>query len=91
METFRVWLQPTGNLCRVRVDGMQNACWLLTRLSRSFVFKTPEPVRQEAGSSVCSFHVLCDSSTPVRLKSMFELIGCVQLMPENDHATGAGR
>jgi hypothetical protein len=82
MNTFRVWLQPTGNLCRVRVDGMQNACWLLTRLSHSFVFKTLEPIRQEQSSSICAFQVLCRDSTRAGLKTLLESIPPVQLMAD---------
>jgi len=57
MNAFHVWLRPMGDFCRVRVDGMENACWLLARLSHSFVFKTFEPITQEQGSSFCSFTV----------------------------------
>lgn len=32
MIAFDVWLRPLGNVCRVRVDGSQNATWLLDRL-----------------------------------------------------------
>jgi hypothetical protein len=83
MNTFRVWLQPTGNLCRVRVDGMQNACWLLARLSHSFVFKTLEPIRPEQGSSICAFQVLCSGASRAQLKSLLESIPPVQLMAAN--------
>ncbi len=57
MSTFRVWIRPLRSNCRVRVDGIGNAEWLLGRLGRSFVFKTAEPMNEEDGSSHCSFHV----------------------------------
>ena len=57
MTRFRVWVRPLGNTSRVRVEGRDNAGWLLRRLSESFVFKTSEPVCEEAGSSCCTFHV----------------------------------
>jgi hypothetical protein len=57
MNRFRVWLRPLGDFCRVRVDGITNAQWLLTRLSRDFVFKTFEPIGEEEGSSCCSFQI----------------------------------
>jgi hypothetical protein len=57
MNTFPVWLRPLGDFCRVRVEGMENARWLLGRLSQSFVFKTFEPFGETVGSSICSFQV----------------------------------
>ena len=56
MNTFSVWIRPLGSICRVRVDGMQNARWLLHRLRQSFVFKSSEPINDE-GSSRSTFHV----------------------------------
>jgi hypothetical protein len=57
MTTFRVWIRPLGGQCRVRVDGKQNAVWLLEQLGRSFVFKTAEPIRDDGSSSCCTFRV----------------------------------
>jgi hypothetical protein len=57
MNPFPVWLRPVGDFCRVRVDGIENARWLLGRLSQSFVFKTFEPFVETMGSSVCSFQI----------------------------------
>ena len=57
MNAFHVWLRPLGDFCRVRVDGIENAKWLLDRLSQSLVFKTFEPFGELKGSSVCSFTV----------------------------------
>jgi hypothetical protein len=57
MNAFHVWLRPVGDFCRVRVDGIENARWLLGRLSQSFVFKTFEPFGETRGSSVCSFQI----------------------------------
>jgi hypothetical protein len=57
MNAINVWLRPLGDFCRVRVDGIENARWLLDRLSQSFVFKTFEPFAETMGSSVCSFQV----------------------------------
>lgn len=61
MQRFDVWMLPLLRACRVRVDGIKNAAWLLNRLSQSFVFKSSEPVREEQGSSCCSFGVLYSS------------------------------
>lgn len=84
MGTFCVWLESTGDLCRVRVEGMQNACWLLARLSHSFIFKTPEPIRQEDGSFICAFKVLCGAPAQSRLRTVLEHIPPVQLMPPRE-------
>jgi hypothetical protein len=61
MNTFRVWMRPTGGTCQVRVDGIENAKWLIHRLGQFFVFKTAEPVKEDEGSSCCTFRV-ADSS-----------------------------
>ena len=57
MNVFRVWLRPLGSACRVRVDGIRNARWLLDRLGHSFIFKTSDPVDEEEGSSCCTFRL----------------------------------
>jgi len=57
MNAFRVWIRPLGSECRVRVEGIQNARWLLDRLSRSFVFKTCQPIRDIDDSPCCAFRV----------------------------------
>jgi hypothetical protein len=57
MNPFHVWSRPVGDFCHVRVDSLENARWLLLRLSQSFVFKTFEPFGEEEGSTVCTFQV----------------------------------
>jgi len=57
MNTFHVWLSPFGATCKVRVDGITNANWLLNRLRQSFSFQSCEPVNDEEGSSCCTFHM----------------------------------
>lgn len=66
MNAFRVWIRPLGGSCRVRVDGVGNAQWLLSRLGHSFVFKTADPMNEEAGSSCCSFRVAYNSQVSRR-------------------------
>jgi hypothetical protein len=70
-----------GN-CQVRVDGIQNAKWLIHRLSQFFVFKTAEAVKEDGGSS-CTFRV-ADSSliSPQRLKRLLGAIPEVKLTLE---------
>jgi hypothetical protein len=57
MSTFRVAICPLHNACRVRVAGMQNARWLLTQLSRSFVFKSSAPIDDNAEAACSTFQV----------------------------------
>ena len=57
MNAFSVWIHPMGSNCRMRVDGIRNARWLLDRLGHSFVFKTADPMNEEEGSSCCTFRV----------------------------------
>jgi hypothetical protein len=57
MSAFRVWVRALGNASRVRVDGSENANWLLRRLSEAFVFKSSEPVCEVNGTSCWTFRV----------------------------------
>lgn len=57
MTGFRVWIRSIADDCRVRVDGMQNARWLLTQLARSFIFKSAQPINDDEGPSSCVFHL----------------------------------
>jgi hypothetical protein len=57
MNAFRVWIRPTVSVCRVRVDGIRNAQWLLNRLSESFVFKSSEPLDDNTATACSSFQV----------------------------------
>ena len=57
MKPYRVWIRPSGDFCRVRVDGAQNPRRLLNVLSQSFVFKTFDPMTEEDNSTFCSFLV----------------------------------
>lgn len=77
MDAFHVWLQPVRGDCRVRVDGIANAHWLLGRLSHSFVFKNSEPIRGETDSNCCTFGV--SSTSQVTPTALVRLLG---KMPE---------
>lgn len=69
MATFRVWLRPLGESCRVRVDGFENARWLLNRLSQSFAFAPRRPFAEPEETSVCSFDV---PYSPTLSRSIFQ-------------------
>ena len=54
---FRVWLRRIDGASGLRVDGLENAKWLLGRLSDFFVFKTSEPLDEVPHSSDYTFRV----------------------------------
>jgi hypothetical protein len=61
MDTFRVWSSRTDGATCLRVDGFDNATWLLRRLGESFVFKTCEPLRGISNTSAYTFRVADNS------------------------------
>lgn len=83
MNAFRVWLRPLGDVCRVRVDSVANAKWLLNRLSQSAVVNTSGPIGKIDGTSNCSFEVPCDSTLS---RSKFEKL--LAAIPEVKLMTG---
>ena len=83
MSAFRVWLRPLGGNCRVRVDGINNAQWLLNRLGHSFVFKTADPMNEEESSSCCTFRVAYDARMSRRgLERLLGAIPEVKMMTD---------
>jgi hypothetical protein len=83
MNAFRVWIRPLGDACRVRVDGLRNAEWLLTRLSRSFVFKSAAPRDDDTATSCSSFQVPYNSQVSrSTLEKLLAAIPEVRLMLE---------
>jgi hypothetical protein len=61
MDSFKVWSSRSDGATCLRVDGLENANWLIRRLSGFFVFKTSEPVREVPDSSDCAFRVAHNS------------------------------
>jgi hypothetical protein len=81
VDSFHVWLSPMGATCRVRVDGIENANWLLNRLRQSFIFESSEPVSDEHGSSCCSFGVAyCSPACYRTFEGLLAAIPQVELM-----------
>lgn len=81
MSPFRVWIDPLGDFCRVRVEGTNNAHWLLARLSREFVFKTIAAMK--TGTSCCQFQVAYSSClSPEKFELLLAAIPSVQLSME---------
>lgn len=63
MTAFRVWVQSLTSASRLRVEGNENARWLLSRLSQSFVFKSSEPIRPAGDGVCCTFDLPYSSQT----------------------------
>lgn len=83
MNAFRVWIRPLGGVCRVRVDGLRNAQWLLTRLSHSFVFKSAAPLDDDIATACSSFQVPYNSQVSrSTLERLLAAIPEVNLMRE---------
>ena len=81
MTAFRVWIGTLGTSAVVRVEGIDNALWLLRRLSQSFVFKSSEPIRDER-EKTC-FEIPYSSQMPRRtLERLLASIPEVLLLAE---------
>lgn len=65
MKVFSVWISRMDGVSGLRVDGRENAEWLLDRLSSFFVFKTCEPLREVPNSSNYTFRVAHNSQMSV--------------------------
>lgn len=90
MNTFRVWLRPLGNACRVLVDGIENANWLLDRLHQSCDIRTSEPCSKNERGSGCSFEVLYSQRfSRFRLDTLLAAIPEVHLMTAPDQTSAA--
>ena len=61
MKVFSVWICQMDGSSGLRVDGLENANWLLRRLSDFFVFKTSEPLHEAPNSSEYIFRVAHNS------------------------------
>ncbi len=83
MNTFRVWIRPLGIACRVRVDGPQNAMWLLSQLDHSLAFNACEPIRDDEASFRSTFQVPYTSQMPhSTIERLLAAIPQVKLMLE---------
>lgn len=69
MNAFNVWLHSLSDICRVRVDGIENAKWLLDRLSPSGKVKNSEQFSTMEEISGLRFEVLL---SPRFCRSRFE-------------------
>ncbi len=83
METFRIWLRPLGDSCRVRIDGIANARWLLDRLKGTVAFQPFVPDVEASELERCTFRVPCNSRAAAsRLQTLLTALPEVRLMTE---------
>ncbi len=73
----------------LRVDGLENANWLLCRLSNYFVFKTSEPLSEVSNSSDYTFRVahnsqMCGRQFEKLLAGIVETNVIVQSQPASE-------
>ena len=61
MKAIRVWLSRMDGASGLRIDGLENAKWLICRLTDFFVFKTSEPLHDVSNSLDCTFKVAHNS------------------------------
>jgi hypothetical protein len=59
MKNFRVWVQPQDYEYLICVDGFDNARWLVDQLGHSFVFRSAQPISQNAKTALCTFQIPC--------------------------------
>jgi hypothetical protein len=84
MDEFKVWITPRDGATSLRVDGLANTNWLLTRLSDCFVFKTCEPLRDISNTSAYTFLVAYNSQLSGRaLEKLLRGISEVKLIVES--------
>ena len=83
MNRFRVWVRPLGDACRVRVDGTENAMWLLAQLGQSLAFNACEPIQDDEASFRSTFQVPYTPQLPrPKLEEMLAAIPQVRMMLE---------
>lgn len=81
MQAIRVWVRPLGEVCRVRVDGVENTRWLMGRLSGAVDALGSDSLRKGADSGLCSFEVPCTPQfTASRLEEVLSAMPEVQVM-----------
>lgn len=61
MKAFHVWISRLDGVSGIRVESLENAVWLLRKLSEFFVFKTCEPFREIVDSSDYTFRIAHNS------------------------------
>ena len=81
MNVFQVWLRPLGERCLLRVNGVENAEWLLQRLGQSIALSNTKVCPETSESEIFTFEVPCNEpKSRSRLESLLASIPEVKLM-----------
>jgi len=84
MNQFRVRIYSLADTCRIEVDGVDNARWLIGRLSQFYLFRRDVPLVVNRPAEPSSFEVAMTSAlTCLRLEKMLGRIQEVQLLKES--------
>lgn len=79
----RVWLRPLGQVCRIRVESVENAFWVLERLVEANRLVGLEGVQLNSTKSDCTFEIPISSErTRLTLETALAQIAGLQLMLE---------
>ena len=82
-NSVRVWVRPLGQGCRIRVESVEHAFWLLERLIETNRLVGLDGVELNSTESDCTFEIPTSSQrTRLTLESSLEQISGVQLMLE---------
>jgi hypothetical protein len=84
VKPMNVKIRRFGDTCRIRVECVDQARWLLDRLAQSFVFKTCEPILEAESPESCTFQVAYSSQiSPARLDRLITAIPEVVLTSDS--------
>lgn len=64
LNPFKVWLRPLGAVCRIRVEGIENAEWLLSSLKQSLGFEDAERCVVQNAQNYGTFQVPYGQTMP---------------------------
>lgn len=79
----RVWIRPLGQVCRIRVESVENARWILERLIETNRLVGLEQVHLSSTPSDCTFEIPTSSQrTRLTLENALAQISGAQLMLE---------
>lgn len=81
MKPFHVWRRPLGEACRIRVAGLENGRWLLTRLMGLSGAENSQPVCLSAVFGLSTFLVAYSPAmTRSKLRDLLAAIPEVELI-----------
>jgi hypothetical protein len=84
VDSTRVWVRSLGNACRVRVEGTENARWLVNRLAETPALAGLEFVDVEGSGTTCTFRVpnSAERTLATMEKELADIPGVVLRVPE---------